>query len=379
MMHAPCSPITPSLVGKPISDAAVNKAQAQRALIAFCRPGFEGESALELTALAAAQNVHGYARTERGSGLVEWIPTPDDGLDVLVRKIDWRDTVFCRQLLEGFAKATAMDRTDRLASILPPIRASGMRYRDARVEAPDSDECRELAALCRALNSALVGVLKREKLLDPAAPQRLHIVLTAADAALLARVDIMQGPIWSGGIPRLKFPHEAPSRSTLKLDEGLLVLLEDDERERWLKPGMTAVDLGAAPGGWTWQLVRRSMKVTAIDNGPMDSRLMDSGLVEHHRVDGFRYQPPKPVDWMVCDMVEQPRRVASRMAEWLAEGWCRMAMFNLKLPMKKRLDEVNLCREIFVERLAGRNLDWRARQLYHDREEVTVFARIAGR
>ncbi len=378
-MLVQCSPTTQNLVGKPISDAAANKAQTQRALIAFCRPGFEGESALELTSLAAAHHVHGYARTERGSGLVEWFPTPDDGIDVLVRKIDWRNTVFCRQLLEGFGKAVAMDRTDRLASLLPPIRATGIRYRDARVEAPDSDECRELAALCRALNSALVGVLKREKLLDPATPQRLHIVLTAPDAALLARVDVARGPIWAGGIPRLKFPHEAPSRSTLKLDEGLLVLLDDDERERWLKPGMTAVDLGAAPGGWTWQLVRRSMHVTAIDNGTMDSRLMDSGLVEHHRVDGFRYQPSKPVDWMVCDMVEQPRRVAVRMAEWLAEGWCRMAMFNLKLPMKKRLDEVNLCREIFVERLAGKNLDWRARQLYHDREEVTVFARIAGR
>ncbi|MEO7917500.1 MAG: 23S rRNA (cytidine(2498)-2'-O)-methyltransferase RlmM [Dokdonella sp.] len=356
----------------------MSSAITRRALIAFCRPGFEGEAAQELTALASERGVAGYARTERGTALVEFVPTPEDGMDRLLRTLGWRETVFCRQLLEGYAQASAMDRTDRLASLLPAIRASGMRYRDARVEAPDSDACRELAALCRALNSALVGALKKEKLLDPNAPQRLHVVLTAADAALVARVEIEQGPIWPGGIPRLKFPHEAPSRSTLKLDEGLLVLLDDDERERWLKPGMTAVDLGAAPGGWTWQLVRRSIHVTAIDNGPMDSRLMDSGLVEHHRVDGFRYQPPKPVDWMVCDMVEQPRRVAARMAEWLAEGWCRMTMFNLKLPMKKRLDEVNLCRGVFTERLGSKNLEWRARQLYHDREEVTVFARVAG-
>src|SRR3546814_12142776 len=41
-------------------------------------------------------------------------------------------------------------------------------------------------------------------------------------------------------------------------------------------------------------------------------------------------------DWMVCDMVEQPRRVAARMGEWFANGWCRQAIFNLKLPMKKR-------------------------------------------
>lgn len=351
----------------------------RRALLAFCRPGFEGECAQELTALAAERSVHGYARTERNSGLVEFVPTPDDGIDVLVRHIGWRDTVFCRQLLECFADAAHLDRTDRLAALLPAIRASGLRYRDARVEAPDSDACRELAALCRALTSALVGAMKKERLLDATASQRLHIVMTRPDAALIARIDIERSPLWPSGIPRLRFPSEAPSRSTLKLDEGFLVLLDDDERERWLKPGMTAVDLGASPGGWTWQLVRRSIRVTAIDNGPMDGRLIDGGLVDHHRVDGFRYQPPVPVDWLVCDMVEQPRRVAARMAEWLAEGWCRFAMFNLKLPMKKRLDEINLCRALFEQRLAGQNWEWRARQLYHDREEVTVFARIGGR
>lgn len=352
---------------------------ATRALVAFCRPGFESECAQELTALAGEQGVHGYARTERDSGLVEFFPVPEASMNVLVKRIDWRHTVFCRQLLECFASAPSLDRSDRLAALLPAIRDSGMRYRDARVEAPDSDACRELAALCRALTSALVGAMKKEKLLDPAATQRLHIVLTKPDAALIARVDVQRGPIWPGGIPRLRFPSDAPSRSTLKLDEGFLVLLDDGERERWLKAGMTAVDLGAAPGGWTWQLVRRSIRVTAIDNGPMDGKLIDSGLVDHHRVDGFRYQPPKPVDWLVCDMVEQPRRVAARMADWLAEGWCQYAMFNLKLPMKKRLDEINLCRELVEERLSGRRLEWRARQLYHDREEVTVFARIVSR
>ncbi|WP_297471632.1 SAM-dependent methyltransferase, partial [Acidithiobacillus sp.] len=67
-----------------------------------------------------------------------------------------------------------------------------------------------------------------------------------------------------GGIPRLRFPAGAPSRSTLKLEEALLVLLNERERERWLRAGMTAVDLGAAPGGWTFQLVRRSLRVIAV-------------------------------------------------------------------------------------------------------------------
>jgi 23S rRNA (cytidine2498-2'-O)-methyltransferase len=91
------------------------------------------------------------------------------------------------------------------------------------------------------------------------------------------------------------------------------------------------------------------------------------------RADGFQWSPNKPLDWMVCDMVESPKRVAARMAQWFREGWCRHAIFNLKLPMKKRWDETRDCLAAF-EAQAGRPLVVRARQLYHDREEVTVFA-----
>jgi 23S rRNA (cytidine2498-2'-O)-methyltransferase len=80
---------------------------------------------------------------------------------------------------------------------------------------------------------------------------------------------------------------------------------------------------------------------------------------------------------MVCDMVGQPRRVAERMATWVREGWCRHTVFNLKLPMKKRWDETRLCLDIFRAQ-AGPLSVLRARQLYHDREEITVFASARG-
>jgi 23S rRNA (cytidine2498-2'-O)-methyltransferase len=176
------------------------------------------------------------------------------------------------------------------------------------------------------------------------------------------------------GIPRLRFPPGAPSRSTLKLDEAFGLFVQDPETE--VQPGMTAVDLGAAPGGWTYQLVRRHLRTTAIDNGAMDASLLDSGLVEHLRVDGFRYRPLKPVDWLVCDMVEQPQRIARLVAEWLAEGRCKRAIFNLKLPMKKRYEMVLDCREILESRTqkAGVSCRLSFKQLYHDRAEITGYA-----
>ncbi|MDX5333439.1 MAG: 23S rRNA (uridine(2552)-2'-O)-methyltransferase RlmE [Gammaproteobacteria bacterium] len=50
-------------------------------------------------------------------------------------------------------------------------------------------------------------------------------------------------------------------------------LLEVQEKDRILKPGMVVVDLGAAPGGWSEaarQLVGRNGRVVATDILPMD-------------------------------------------------------------------------------------------------------------
>ena len=340
-------------------------------LLAYCRPGFEGECAQELTSLDARHAAAGYARTTRGSGLVEFV-TPDAA--ALCRS--WRELVFARQLLGVLDSAHDLPTRDRLGVLLPIIESDPRRWCDAWIEAPDSDATRELAALCRGLNSALIAALKKNRLIDRRSRWRLHVCLTATDAAFVAVAEVEHAAPWPGGIPRLKFPRAAPSRSTLKLEEALHTLLDDGERERWLQPGMRAVDLGASPGGWTWQLVARALHVTAVDNGPMDADLLGSGLVDHLRSDGFRYRPQKPVDWLVCDMVEQPRRVAELMAQWLAQGWCRYAVFNLKLPMKKRYDEVQLCLALVHAALAeaGRRVELRAKQLYHDREEITVFA-----
>ena len=180
------------------------------------------------------------------------------------------------------------------------------------------------------------------------------------------------------GIPRLKFPSDAPSRSTLKLEEAFHVFIPADEWDERLANGMYAVDLGACPGGWTYQLVKRNMWVSSVDNGPMAQSLMDTGQVTWLREDGFRYRPNRNnISWMVCDMVEKPAKVAALMAQWLVNGWCRETIFNLKLPMKKRYEEVSQNLAYIQAQLDehGVNAQIQARQLYHDREEVTVHVR----
>ena len=46
-------------------------------------------------------------------------------------------------------------------------------------------------------------------------------------------------------------------------------LLQIDEKESLLRPGMTVLDLGAAPGGWSQVAAQKGAKVTAIDLLPV--------------------------------------------------------------------------------------------------------------
>lgn len=340
--------------------------------IVLCRAGFENEAAGELAARAESAGLHGFARAAAGSGIARYELHDPSDLPALERATPWKQLVFARTAWTLLAQVSALPAGDRVKPLDEAARALGTGFATLHLEHADSDAGRELSSLARALGAPLRRALQDARLLRAHAKHDLHVLLTAGDAALLCSAPAGSASPWPGGIPRLRFPSSAPSRSTLKLEEALLVLIDERERMRWLQPGMRAVDLGAAPGGWTWQLVRRSIRVTAVDNGPMQPALLDSGLVEHLRVDGFRYRPPRPVDWLVCDMVEQPRRITALMAEWLAAGICRHALFNLKLPMKKRREEVALCLDLLRAALPG--IELRARQLYHDREEVTVLA-----
>lgn len=342
-------------------------------LLLYCRPGFEGECAAEIQAQATAAEVVGYAKTQPNSGYVLYIPYNAEDTQRLVRR-PFIDRVFARQCLISSHLLSDLDPSDRLTPILAALATFPAQFSAVWLETPDTNEAKELSVLCRKFAVPVQQALKKAGRLREDQPQlpRLHLLFTSSTSVFLALSWPNNSAAWPMGIPRLKFPSQAPSRSTLKLEEAFLHFLTEKEREQRLRPGLQAVDLGAAPGGWTWQLVRRHIYVMAIDNGPMDNALLDSGLVKHKREDGFRYRPPKPVDWLVCDMVEQPVRIAELCARWLAQGWAREAIFNLKLPMKKRYQELERCRDLIEQVLEGRAYQLRMKQLYHDREEVTA-------
>lgn len=348
-------------------------------LILSCRPGFESECAAEITDRAAEQGHYGYVKTAAGSGWVLFVTQQPQGAAVLVEQLPFRELMFTRQWLASSGLVEELPLQDRVSALLDVARLLP-QCGELHIDCPDSAESESLAVLCRKLTSPAAQAMRKAGVLSAkrtAKLPRLHLFFVGGDAAYVGISHPRNSARDPGGIPRLRFPAQAPSRSTLKLEEAFLYFLSPKQRELCLQPGMSAVDLGAAPGGWTWQLVQRHLRVTAVDNGPMQPALMESGLVNHQREDGFRYVPPQPVDWMVCDMAAIPMQVAERMALWFTQGWCRQAVFNLKLPMKKRYQAVCDCRDRIESRLheAGVPFQLDFKQLYHDREEVTAYLR----
>lgn len=342
------------------------------AWLAHCRPGFESTAAGELDQRARAAGLAGvYAVAREGEGFLRLVNADPDAATAMATRLPGQ-TVFCRQLVREWHWLTDLPAQDRVSPIVDCL-PRNMAFRGFQISVPDTNEGKQLARFVRGFRGALARGLQQAGIaLDRPGAPRLHFMFPDSSRVSIGiNLDPEAPP---GGVWRMRMPAAAPSRSTLKLEEALKVLLDADERAAWLQPGMSAADLGASPGGWTWQMVRRHIHVYAVDNGPMDANLMDSGLVTHVRADGFSWRPERPVDWLLCDIVDKPARVADRMATWLEQGWARHALFNLKLPMKRIwpfVDDV-------LSRLSERTTDLpghprlRARQLYHDRDEITV-------
>lgn len=353
-----------------------------QSLLAVCRPGFEKECIASLAEACAARGLAGFGRARPDKGYAEFVLQGGDAMPILPR-MDLDELVFVRDLFVA-GPAVAMAPPDRLLGLAPwlaGLRATVPTLAGVTVGVPDTNEGRELATLARQLERPLRAAVEGAGVrVGVAQGWRCMLFLADGATAIPCLGHTRIAPPWPLGVARLKFLREAPSRSALKLEEAWHLFIP---REKWgtqFAAGRTAVDLGAAPGGWTWQMIRRGMRVEAVDNGPLAPIVAEDRLVTHLRVDGFTYQPKRPVDWLVCDMVEKPARVTALIARWFVNGWCRNAIFNLKLPMKSRWQETqqDLGRLRAALDDAGLRYALRARQLYHDRDEITVCLQVTG-
>ncbi|CDT24196.1 Ribosomal RNA large subunit methyltransferase M [Vibrio crassostreae] len=349
-------------------------------VLLYCRSGFEKECAGEIQDKATQLEVFGFPRLKNNTGFVLFECYQAGEADKLIKEIDFQSLIFARQMLAVAVEIKDLPTDDRISPILEALseKEGFPRCGDIRIETPDTNEAKELLKFCRKFTVPMRQAMRGKGLMtakDNAKKPVLHLCFIAPGHCFVGYSYPTNNSQFFMGIPRLKFPSDAPSRSTLKLEEAFHVFIPRDEWDERLAPGMWGVDLGACPGGWTYQLVKRSMFVHCVDNGMMADSLMETGQIKHHMVDGFKFEPDrKNVTWIICDMVEKPARVAHLMGEWIIKGWAKEALFNLKLPMKGRYDEVLQDIENLKVFLIENKVKFKmqAKHLYHDREEITV-------
>jgi 23S rRNA (cytidine2498-2'-O)-methyltransferase len=238
-----------------------------------------------------------------------------------------------------------------------------------QVWAPDTDVGNRLGNLAQTVESAIK--LPAHHLADAATALK--------HGALLFQVCLIDERCWAigelrardalslspGGRHRMRREREAPSRAAMKLEEAL----------DWLgvSPGKgeDCVDLGAAPGGWTQRLVVRGAKVLAIDPANLTPELEKHPKVEHIKASAFAFEPEEPVEWLFCDMAWRPLEVAQLLGKWGRRKMATVMVANFKLPMNDKNAMLWRIRHVLSE---GSWEQVKMRQLYHDRDEVTVTA-----
>ena len=363
------------------------KIAASKSMIFYCREGYEADLAAELDMLSAKENLYGYAQFIPKSTLVHYHFYAELSQAQMRSAIALDDLIFARTRLINFDSLTFSNPHDRVSSVLEYLRENSLlldgMFGDVFAEHPDHEEGKQLAKFCKKFLVPLRQAMRKQGSLS-AKPNTglpyLHLYFTQSNECLVNISVPKNRNSEPMGIMRLKSPADAPSRSTLKLEEAIRLFLTKQDQVNCFQKGMTAVDLGACPGGWTYQLVIRGIKVEAIDNGEMADSLMATGMVDYHAADGFVYQPKDGhVDWLVCDMIEKPERVAKLMQTWLLKRLTTSCIFNLKLPMKRRFQIVDELLNEIKSSLEKQQIDFKmqAKHLYHDRDEISVIIRTS--
>ena len=331
-------------------------------MLARCQDGYEGLLAREFSDA-------GIVCPETGGG---WVLAEPEG-DASAQDQDWcfaHEVHFAPVVIEGGSvNALAAAIADRFLST-----ARSERFEEAWpflvVAASGLDG---LGRRASTVESAVRDILKKRmsrvaKLATGDAPRcgrarGLFVCFLDFGRAMVSR------EAWSGGQRRMADDPAAPSRSYLKVEEAYGVLGREPAS------GEKVVDLGAAPGGWSFSAARRLAHVAAIDNGPLKGGALGNPLIEHRREDAFRFQPGKGevFDWLFCDLVEEPHHVLHSIVEpWLRGGWCRRFVVNLKFGRADALALLGDARR----RLAPACQVLHARHLFHDREEFTLVGEV---
>lgn len=207
-------------------------------------------------------------------------------------------------------------------------------------------------------------------LVEPQAAQ-IAVSLTVLDQhAFLGLSELKRNESsWTGGVRFFSREDSVICRAENKLEEAF---------QYFQIPAVTdlrALDLGAAPGGWTNFLCKQGCFVDAVDPAGLDPRVLEKKQVSYYPMTAqefSRQYSGKEYDLIVNDMkmdTNESIDILCEMSKQLKPDGA--AVLTLKLPKREMWKRIQVAKKVL-----GRQFEWvRMHQLYYNRSEVTVYLR----
>ena len=180
--------------------------------------------------------------------------------------------------------------------------------------------------------------------------------------------------ILPGGFVPLELPADAPSRAWFKIEEAIR-LFRLPFRERQM-----AIELGSAPGGASFALLERKLKVVGIDPAEMHPRILQHPSFRHVRFPASQLTErdlPDVAHWLLLDMNVAPQ-VTLRLVERLLPKYSH-TLRGVVLTLK--LNEREFAAEIphWLERVRAMGFpEARAIQLPSHKQEIAIVGVARG-
>ncbi|MFY7697846.1 MAG: SAM-dependent methyltransferase [Legionella sp.] len=152
-----------------------------------------------------------------------------------------------------------------------------------------------------------------------------------------------------------------PNRAYLKLWEALVIL------NKYPSSNERVLDLGAAPGGWTYVMGSFGAHVTAVDKAPLAPRILASKNIDYRQQSAFAINPAtveQVYDWVLSDVACYPQRAYELIMRWIRSGKARQLIVTIKLQGQTDMNMIALLKSIPNSALMN---------LYHNKHEATFF------
>ncbi len=137
----------------------------------------------------------------------------------------------------------------------------------------------------------------------------------------------------------------------------------------------TALDLGASPGGWTQALATMGLKVDAVDPANLDERVLKLTNIKHYKMSSQDYIKVAKNRY---DLVVNDMKMFGDKSAHIVCNCANLLNKSAYLIMTIKLAKVDIYKQILnaLRVLNTKFSIMSVKKLFHNRQEVTVFAQL---